>query len=224
MEQLWADPTRLHNLSNFLQWFGIALIFLGGILQVGRLVVDRREKLLTGQIQAERDRALRDSTEKLRPIRQPISSGSAVVALLTTTNDANLFKLPGDEPQQITSIGAPDVFLSFLVGDEIVLEFTGMETLAQKRERGGALIQGIVTLAPNAPGVGSYINALKKATRAVIRIRPMQANHEIQDGKADITINNVLKFRLVVPPQSTTTRSAIIEDLSPMHKGIDANQ
>lgn len=35
MAQLWSDPARLHDASNFMQWFGIVLIFLGGFLQVG---------------------------------------------------------------------------------------------------------------------------------------------------------------------------------------------
>jgi hypothetical protein len=55
MMQAWNDPEQLRNLSSFLQWAAIALVFLGGILQVGRFTVDRREKILNSALQARKE-------------------------------------------------------------------------------------------------------------------------------------------------------------------------
>lgn len=259
MSQLWTDPARLNEVSQLLQWFGLGLIVFGVLLSAGRLVVDRRARLVTREIQAEQQRVqqereaefqrrldarqneigqlksdadtlklqaetLKSQTESLRPIRQPISSGSAIVTWLTTDDDANLFVLEGATLARVTAIGEPDVFLSFFTGDDIVLELVSLETTAEKRQGGGLLIRSLVTLSPVGRGVGSYIDALKEVTKVVIRIRPIQANHDIHEGSADVTLNNVLKFRLVVPAQRTTTRTAVIKDLSPMYKAIDANK
>ncbi len=53
--QAWNDPAQLRSLGNFLQGAAIALVFLGGILQVGRFIVDRREKTVNSGIQARKE-------------------------------------------------------------------------------------------------------------------------------------------------------------------------
>lgn len=223
------------------------------------MIVDHREKELTGQLQAKKEKVqqeheaeiqsqlaarqneigqlkaeagelrastdtLKSQTESLRPIRQPISSGSAVVVLQTNTDDDFLFQYPTDTRTTKNSMSGPIFFLTFLAGEEVVLEFASTQVAAERRNDGGVLIQSVVTLAPTAPGVGSYADALKKSTRVIVGVRLMNPNHDIRGGTADVTINGVVRFRLVVPAQRAARGSAVIEDLSPMFKAINANQ
>ncbi|MEK7247271.1 MAG: hypothetical protein AAB092_02245, partial [Chloroflexota bacterium] len=55
----------------------IGLVFLGGFFQVGRFLVDRRERHLSALAQEAR----------LNPNRQPIQTGTATVEVLIESDD-----------------------------------------------------------------------------------------------------------------------------------------
>jgi hypothetical protein len=57
MMQFWNDVAQLRSLSNFLQWAAIALVFLGGLLQLARFTVDRHEKSVQATLQAHKEKA-----------------------------------------------------------------------------------------------------------------------------------------------------------------------
>jgi hypothetical protein len=69
---MWSDIGELRNLSNWLQGTSISLVFVSGFLQVGKYVVDRREKAL--------------SVIEQHPTNQAITSGSATVELIEDSN------------------------------------------------------------------------------------------------------------------------------------------
>ena len=49
---VWSDIGSLRSVSGWLQWISIGLVFLSGLLQVGKFLVDRREKVLSALAQA----------------------------------------------------------------------------------------------------------------------------------------------------------------------------
>ena len=51
---MWSDISGLRSLSGWFQWVSIGLVFVSGFLQLGRTVVDRREKDLSAIEQTAR--------------------------------------------------------------------------------------------------------------------------------------------------------------------------
>jgi hypothetical protein len=75
---MWNEIAELRTLAYFLQWAAIALVFVGGFLQLGSLVVDHRVTTLSDAEQAE----------KLNPVAQAARTGTAVIELIQDSKDA----------------------------------------------------------------------------------------------------------------------------------------
>src|SRR5205809_662157 len=74
--RMWSDITFLRSLSTWLQWGAIGLVFLGGFLQIGRYLVDRRERALSAVALAEES----------KPTRRPITTGTATIELFVESD------------------------------------------------------------------------------------------------------------------------------------------
>jgi tetratricopeptide (TPR) repeat protein len=62
---VWNDPAALRRVGVVLQWLAISLIFLGGVVQVGKLLLDVREKNLTASLNAAKEQQRQQKQSEL---------------------------------------------------------------------------------------------------------------------------------------------------------------
>lgn len=77
----FEDPANLKRLSGLLQWFAIGLVFLGGVLQLLRFVVDQREKSLSLALSQQKETA---RVERENALRADLEQSRAELELVAT--------------------------------------------------------------------------------------------------------------------------------------------
>lgn len=88
----WSDIGWLRSVGVFLQWASISLVFLGGLLQVGKFFVDRREKVLSSQATAAAiDEAKREAATATRYEYRPLPAALRVKLVDQLKQQAALF-------------------------------------------------------------------------------------------------------------------------------------
>lgn len=63
---LWDDPTALRRLGVVLQWLAIGLVLLGALIQIGKLVLDVREKNLSTSLAVEMEQQRQQRENELK--------------------------------------------------------------------------------------------------------------------------------------------------------------
>lgn len=260
MLPVWDDPTQLERINSALQWSAIPLIVLGVLLQIGQLVIDKREKSLTAQIEADNEKArleretkfqdrlnarekevaqlkieatdLRTSTEglkshaeTLKPFRQPISFGSAMIQVFTATRDEKLTGVGEGIILHSNTLNGTAVVLKFLDShDNALLGLSTTEAELGILKPVGMEARSLLAVTPNEPGYGSYIDRLGTATKVSIDFVGLKSGDKVLGGRVNINISNVINFDLAIPEQVMAKTTLLINDLSPMHRQIAAHR
>ena len=122
---MWDDINLLRTVSVWLQWTSIALVFVSGCLQVGKFVIDRREKALVAI----------EQRELAHPGRQLVATGSATVEVYVQSTETfdNRFMDQGG-------------YLAFGRGNDALMTLTSTECIAKQLGNNQVLWRGVFSL------------------------------------------------------------------------------
>ena len=87
LTRLFDDVGSLRWLSNVLQWVSISLVFLGGLLQLAKFTVDRRERAISAAVQASQLESIRSASESVR--LEAAQANDRAAKTETTAGEAN---------------------------------------------------------------------------------------------------------------------------------------
>jgi hypothetical protein len=192
---LWRDVNALKSLSNWLQWLSIALVFVSGFFQVGKYVVDRREKALTAIAQAA----------QLNPHNKPIHTGTATVEITIASADQI-------NTQYMDSGG----YLAFGKGQEAMMLLAAGNCFARQNGKNEVLWKGVFTLDATDKSVGKAVNSLRVADYVQIGFRPMKQKSQVKGGTAIVTLNSAVRLVFPIPPQQMLGDNIMVQNIHPI--------
>jgi len=178
--EIWANIGSLRMVSAWLQWVSIGLVFVSGFLQVGKFMVDRRERTLAAVAQAE----------LLNPAAQPIRTGTVtveVVAESTEDIDTNFMDRGG--------------YLAFCRGQDVLMMFAATESLARQTGHGEVVWRGIFNLDVTDRSVGKPVRFLRESEYVQVGFAKLSPKSRIRRGMAVVTINSAVRLEIPVPEQ-----------------------
>jgi hypothetical protein len=178
--QMWGDVESLRSLSAWFQGISIALVFVSGLLQIGRLVVDRREKVISAVLQAE----------KLNPTRQPVRTGTCTVELVVESNDA-----------VNTHYMDAGGYFAFGKGHTALMTLAATQSDAKQTGGGEVVWRGVLSLDATDASIGKPIQFLRDAEYGQIGFAVLAAGSKVKKGRAIVTLNSLVRIELSVPPQ-----------------------
>jgi hypothetical protein len=187
---MWSDVDTLRTASTLLQWTSIALIFIGGILQVGKVVVDRREKAISSLLQA--------------PVSQPIHIGSAVVELVEETDrkDGAHF-LDGAS------------YLALGHGSDALITFRSLDSFANQNGKNEVLWRATLSLDLTDPAVGKPIRDLRDAEYIQLGFGQLKKGAAIKSGTVTVTLNTAVRLQVAIPAQKVDEEARVfVRDLT----------
>lgn len=180
LPNLWRDISGLRSLSNWLQWVSISLVFVSGFLQVGKYVVDRREKSLSAIAQAE----------QLSPYNKPIHTATATVELVV------------ESAEQIhTHYMDRGGYLAFAKGQEALALMTSLDCFVRPAGKNELAWKGIFNLDAAHEAIGKPVNFLRTAEYIQIGFNPMKPKSRVKHGTAIVTINSAIRLTVDIPAQ-----------------------
>ncbi len=192
---MWNDIGSLRNFSGWLQWVSIALVFVSGFLQVGKYIVDRREKVLTGIEQAE----------LVNPNRQPINTGSATVELTI------------ESEQQVNShFMDRGGYLAFGRGTETMMVLRSLDCFGTQNGKGEVVWRAVLSLDASDVSIGKTIRSLSEAEFVQIGFTPLAANSRVKGGIAIVTLNSAVRLEIPIPSQRMDEDHIMVRELSPV--------
>lgn len=193
--EMWNDISELKSLSNWFQWISISLVFLSGFLQIGKYVVDRREKELSTIEQAK----------VLNPTLKPIHSGTATIEVIIQSGDV----VNG----HFIDLGAA---MAFVKGSELLMTMRSIDSFGKSNSNGQIKYRAVVNLDASDPSNGKPVNFLKEADRLELLIGPIKDNSKLVSGNVVITINSAVRLESPIPPQQINGKVIIVPDLTSM--------
>jgi hypothetical protein len=170
----------LRSLSWWLQAISIALVFVSGFLQVGRLAVDRREKQISAAMQAER----------ANPVRQPIQTGTCTVEVVVESG----------EPTNTHFMDAGGYF-AFGKGADALIVMAATQSDANQTGSGEVVWRGIFSLDATDSSIGKPVQFLREAEYGQIGFKMLAAGSKVKRGRAIVTLNSQVRIELSVPAQ-----------------------
>jgi len=185
---MWNDIIALRSVAFWLQWFAVALVFIGGFLQVAKVVVDRRVNVLTAIEQ--------------HPNNQAITSGGATVELTE--------KADRQANAHFMDSGA---YIAFGRGNDAMLVMRSLDSFANQNGKGEILWRGVLALDAADTGIGHPIRFLKDAEYLQIGFGQLPANSEIKKGSVILTLNGVVRLEIAIPAQRMDNDRVLIRDL-----------
>lgn len=190
---MWNEINELKSLSAWFQWLSIGLVFISGFLQIGKYVVDRREKFLSEIEQANR----------LNPARQPIHTGTATIEMVVEFDKTfnNHFMDRG-------------AYVAFGLGSDAILIMRSIDCFAVPGGENETLWRAVVTLDASNSSNGKQINFLKEAEYIQIGFGPLAAKSRVKRGTVIVTLNSAVRLEVVIPPQEMNEDKILIHDLS----------
>jgi hypothetical protein len=188
ISEIWNDVAAVRTTASWLQWLAIILVFLGGILQAAKIVVDRRERALTAIEQ--------------HPNNQPIRSGSATVELIeVSTRAANAHFMDS---------GA---YIAFGRQNDAMLVMRSLDSFANQNGQGEIRWRSVLTLDASDSAIGHPIRFLRDAEFLQIGFGQLPANSEIKNGSVVLTLNGVVRLEIAVPAQLMDNDRVFVGDL-----------
>ena len=178
---MWNDIAQLRSLSSFLQWFSIGLVFISGFLQVGKFIVDRREKALSDVAQAE----------KLYPVAQSIHTGTAVVELVQDSKDA--------ANDHFMDSGAA---LAFARENDALMILRSLDSFAVQNGKGEILWRATLNLDLGDISIGKPLRILRDAEYIELTFGQLKTGAIIKTGSITVTLNSAVRLRATIPPQT----------------------
>ncbi|MDO8795560.1 MAG: hypothetical protein Q7J25_13170 [Vicinamibacterales bacterium] len=175
------------------------MVFLGGFLQVGRYLVDRREKTLSAIVEAEES----------KPTRLPINTGSVTVEILVDSDQAfnNHFLDQG-------------AFLAFGRGTEPLMILRSIDCFANQLGNKQVRWRAVLSLDAADSAVGKTVNFLRDAEFVQIEFGPMPPKSKIVRGMAILTLNSAVRIEIPILPQEAESMHIFIRDLSVVREAL----
>lgn len=177
---LWLNITSLRSVSGWFQWVSIGLVFLSGLLQVGKFLVDRREKALSAMAQAE----------LLNPAAQPVRTGTITVEVVAESTD-----------QVNATFRDRGGYAAFGRGTEVLMVLAATESRAKQTGQGEVVWRGVFNMDATDPSVGKPVRFLQEAEYLQIGFTQMPPRSKIKRGLAVVTINSSVRLEIPVPEQ-----------------------
>jgi hypothetical protein len=194
---MWNDAETLRTVSFFLQWISIALIFFGGFLQVGKVVVDRREKVISSVLQA--------------PTSQPIHLGSAVIELVEDTDrQAN---------NHFMDSGA---YLAFARGSDALMILRSLDSFANQHGKNEVLWRSTLSLDLGDAAIGKPVRHLRDAEYLQLGFGQLKSGASIKSGSVIVTVNTAVRLQAAVPAQKVDEENRLfIRDLTSIKSQLE---
>jgi hypothetical protein len=189
ISEIWNDVTAVRITASWLQWLAIILVFIGGMLQVAKIVVDRREKSLTAIEQHPNNRA--------------ITSGSATVEL----TELSIRQVSA----HFIDSGA---YIAFGRGDQAMLVMRSLDSFASQNGKGEVFWRSVLLMDAADSAIGHPIRFLKDAEYLQIGFGQLQRISEIRNGTVIITLNGVVRLEINIPAQRMDNDNVFVRDLT----------
>jgi hypothetical protein len=177
---MWDSIAELRTLSGILQWVSIGLVFISGFLQVGKFIVDRREKVLSNIEQAER----------LSPLAQPIQTAGAVIEIVQVSKDA--------VDAHYMDSGAA---LAFAKGDQALMVLRSLDSFAVQNGKGEIVWRATLVLDLADVSVGKPVRSLRDSDFLEFLFGQLKEGAVIRDGSVAVTINSAVRLQAKIPSQ-----------------------
>ena len=195
----WADIGSLRTASAWLQWISIGLVFVSGFLQVGKFVVDRRERALSSLAQAE----------LLNPAAQPIRTGTVTIDLVVESAEninADYMDRGG--------------YFAFCRGQDALMILAATESRARQTGNGEVAWRGIFNLDVTHQSVGRPVRFLRDAEYAQIGFANLAAKSHIRRGLAVVTINSAVRLEIPIPEQQMVDDKILVQGIAQYLEGL----
>jgi Flp pilus assembly protein protease CpaA len=223
IEILFMDDIKyLNTLSSYLGWLSITLVFIGGFLQITKLIIDHNERILhkqslskyiqwfavslifiSGFLQIAKftvdrhEKALADN-----PYMKPILTGTSEVKVILAS-----------EEQVNAHYIDQGGYLAFGRYGQPILLMSSIDCFAQQTGKDEVIWKGIFNLDASDNSINKPISYLANAQIVQIGFAPMPKEAKVKGGVAIITINNSIRIELKIPEQDITNGLIIIGDL-----------
>jgi hypothetical protein len=221
---MWNNIQWLNSLANFIQWAAIIMVFIGGMLQLGKYFVENRIKNLkekevfrkellqqehanklisrvdTLKIYLDKSKneiiELRGKTKFVNPNTQPIQSGIATVSVRIKTSEIL--------NEKFWDSGGS---LKFVKDNQEILTLSDTQCTAISISPEIAVVQGVFNLDANHRNIGTKITFLKESQLLKIQFLPFQ-KQQVIDGKVVCIFNGNARLEFSISPQ--TMKDSII--------------
>jgi len=186
---MWNDIAELRTFSSYFQWISIGLVFVSGFLQVGKFIVDRREKALSAIEQAE----------KLNPVSQVIRTATAVVELHEASNELR--------NNHFMDSGAA---LGFAQGNVALMVLRSLDSFALQQGNNDVLWRATLNLDFADAAVGKPMRSLKNTDHIELIFGQLKEGATVKSGRITVTINSAVQIQADIPPQTVAPQQLII--------------
>lgn len=211
MQTIWRNAEYLRSISGIFQWLSIILIFLGGILQVGKFIADRREKEITF---LEQNRIILQQQQKVTVLEDEISKRKEEITDLTRKSEsANPYRQTIHtatvtvevKVESSEEIGAHYMdrggYFAFVKGSDALMVMRSTDSFAKQIGNGQVVYRGVFNLDATHNSIGKPINILKNTEYIQMGFAPMPKKMKVLGGKAICTINSNVRLEFDIPPQ-----------------------
>lgn len=234
---MWDNISNLISMASIIQWISIVMILLGGILQIGKLFVDRRidhlketdqqrkeivrrktEESLNDQIHTlnsnlnERKSEIEDikkKTEFVDPYTQPIQTASATVFVIAKSNV--IFK---SDEAPYTWHRDEGVYLAFVKGVNEMILLSAQECRSSFISSDRVKYEGVLSLDANHSSIGKKLTFLKEAEYLRIQFLPIVKDYDVIEGKVVCVFNGNARIEFNIPMQSSKDKLIFVRNIS----------
>jgi len=195
----WGDIAVLRSASTWLQWVSIGLVFCSGFLQVGKYLIDKRERQLAAIAQAE----------QLNPAAQPIRTGTVTIEVVAQSTD-----------QINATFMDRGGYVAFGNGNDALLVLSGTESRAAQDGQGEVVWRGVFEMDVSDPSVGKPVRYLLGAEYLQINFAKLPQGTRIKRGIAVVTINSAVRLEIPVPEQQMSDDRIFVRGLQPFLESL----
>lgn len=187
---IWESIPNLKSLSSWLQWISIAMVFVSGGLQIGRYVVDRREKYLSSI----------EHTKELSPFNKPIRTGTAKIKIIVASS------------KQINTRHLDRGCVLFLgQNGTILLSMSSIDSFEVQNGNNELIWSANLNLDIQDISIGKQVDFLKNANLLQMGFLLLPPASQIKSGRAIITLNSAVTLTFDIPQQFTLPGQGIIQ-------------
>lgn len=229
---MWNNLQNLVSLSNVIQWISIGMIFIGGLLQLGKYFVDNKigtikdkdiakneilrqetEGKLNNQVDSlkfdltdskHEITELRKKTKYVDPFTQPIQSCVATVYV----------KIKSGEKVNANYMDLGG-YVAFGIKDKEILYLSDSKCDAKSINQEVILYNGVFNLDANHPSIGRELSFLKGTEYIQLQFMPMKQDYDVLDGKVVCTFNGNARMEFLIPEQKMHNKLIFIRNLTP---------
>ncbi len=179
---IWESIPNLKSLGSWLQWLSIALVFVSGGLQLGKFVIDRREKYLSSIQQAK----------ELSPFNKPIRTGTAKIQIIVASS----------KQVNTRNIDRGSILL-FVQNGKPLMTMGSIDSFEVQNGNNEVTWSANLNLDFQDNSIGKPVDFLKNANLLQMGFLLLPPASQIKSGKAIITLNSAVTLTFDIPQQST---------------------